>query len=410
MKPKILIIPTYFPTKTLAIVGSQIQEQTELLADIFDIKVLYSLPGMGWKRFLLYQIIFLITGKKKFLSCKIGLLSGSSDTRGYYFFQNHFFSDKVNFKLQLNAHIHLVEELKKENWIPELIHARGFEQGGMIANQLKIKYNIPYVLTENVAFIFDDSFTLTKLKYYKQVINDADKLLFVSSFLMKLTLMHGIGQNSDVEIIGNMINENIFYPALHKEKGSVFQIFTTGYYSFIKDFPTLFKAIHYLIENGHADIRLIVGVTYTWSASQKNDLLELAKEYQILDYCKFEYQIPRDKIAEYYRQSDVYVSTSIIETFGIASLEAMFCGIPVISTLNGGIDDFGSDNNCIKVNLRDYVAIAKAIIQIKNKEVTFNSTKIHSSVLNKFGTRSFHAHLSSIYNSTIENFSHTKSL
>jgi glycosyltransferase involved in cell wall biosynthesis len=99
----------------------------------------------------------------------------------------------------------------------------------------------------------------------------------------------------------------------------------------------------------------------------------------------------------YYNKSDVFVSTSIAETFGVAQCEAMMCGVPVIATANGGIDDMISEKNGIKIPIQDYKALAKAILQIKNKEVQFKPDEIRNSVIGKFGKDAFKNKLLEVY-------------
>ena len=40
------------------------------------------------------------------------------------------------------------------------------------------------------------------------------------------------------------------------------------------------------------------------------------------------------------RRTDFFVLPSMIETFGVAALEALSCGIPVLATRSGGPEDF----------------------------------------------------------------------
>jgi len=48
----------------------------------------------------------------------------------------------------------------------------------------------------------------------------------------------------------------------------------------------------------------------------------------------------RDQIRELYRRADVYIAPAILESFGIAALEARCAGVPVIARRQTGIADF----------------------------------------------------------------------
>lgn len=50
-------------------------------------------------------------------------------------------------------------------------------------------------------------------------------------------------------------------------------------------------------------------------------------------------KIKRDALPEFYRRSQLVVMPSIREQFGLVAIEAMACGVPVIGTRQGGIDD-----------------------------------------------------------------------
>ena len=76
----------------------------------------------------------------------------------------------------------------------------------------------------------------------------------------------------------------------------------------------------------------------------------------------------------------------------------MMCGVPVIATANGGIDDMINEKNGIKIPIQDYKALAIAILQVKNKEVQFKPEEIRNSVIDKFGKNAFKNKLLQVYN------------
>jgi glycosyltransferase involved in cell wall biosynthesis len=50
--------------------------------------------------------------------------------------------------------------------------------------------------------------------------------------------------------------------------------------------------------------------------------------------------LPFDRLPDFYRSLDVFAIPSSQEGFGIVGIEAMACGIPVISTRCGGPEDY----------------------------------------------------------------------
>ena len=112
--------------------------------------------------------------------------------------------------------------------------------------------------------------------------------------------------------------------------------------------------------------------------------------------------IEKQKLVELYNKSNVFVSTSIAETFGLAQCEAMMCGVPVVATSNGGIDDFISKENGIKVPLRDFHAVAESILKIKDGSISFDRHKIRESVKRKYGKQVFKKKLEDLCTLTLK--------
>jgi len=54
-------------------------------------------------------------------------------------------------------------------------------------------------------------------------------------------------------------------------------------------------------------------------------------------------RVPREALPGRYAGADVYVSPSVLESFGIAALEARTAGLPVVSRLGSGVSEFVTD-------------------------------------------------------------------
>ena len=76
----------------------------------------------------------------------------------------------------------------------------------------------------------------------------------------------------------------------------------------------------------------------------------------------------RDTIPAYFSQSDVFILPSLAEAFGNVIAEAMACGLPIISTDEGGIPDLVGEENGILVKPRNVEQIKSAIMTMKPNE------------------------------------------
>jgi len=56
-------------------------------------------------------------------------------------------------------------------------------------------------------------------------------------------------------------------------------------------------------------------------------------------------RLERPDIREIFSHSDLYVAPAVLESFGIAALEARTAGLPVIATRNGGVGEFITDGS-----------------------------------------------------------------
>lgn len=75
----------------------------------------------------------------------------------------------------------------------------------------------------------------------------------------------------------------------------------------------------------------------------KDELKNLAKDLQITKEVTFTGQIPHDKLPGYLAMCDIFVITSISETFGLVIVEAMGSELPVVGIHSPGVSDIVED-------------------------------------------------------------------
>ncbi|NJD77605.1 MAG: glycosyltransferase family 4 protein [Candidatus Methanoperedens sp.] len=266
---------------------------------------------------------------------------------------------------------------------PDVIHAHVY-LSGIIAIFLGKSYRIPVIVTEHAEIIdrFKGGYLrkLTnsiKLFLAKFVFNNADILVLVSRSLQEY--IEKLGVKNNYKIVPNAVNTEIFYPnKINKNKTNKKLLFVGGLTP-IKGVPYLLEAVGF-IRNKRDDFILdIIG-----EGIFRKDYEKLAYDIGISDVVLFHGLKDKQGTAEFMRACDFFILPSLYETFGVVLIEALACGKPVISTLNGGQKEFINDENGILISPKDPVALGKAIEYMLDHFQDYNAESISSYTKEKF--------------------------
>ncbi len=187
-----------------------------------------------------------------------------------------------------------------------------------------------YVPTGGVGFIFR---LLDKTKS-KNVFRRSEKICAVSSAAKNFLKSHYKVADDRIALTFSPVNTGVFKPDRGKKNQNV-TILTVARLTRSKGLEYLIKAFKTIIER-FSDVRLVI----MGRGKDQNELIALAETLGVAHKMTFltDY-VPNEKMPMIYNSSDVFVLPSLIEPVGIAAIEAMSCGLPVIATNVGGLSD-----------------------------------------------------------------------
>jgi len=215
-----------------------------------------------------------------------------------------------------------------------------------------VDYKIPVVLWEhgfNALFgdnnAFWNSNTYERL-YTHRLYRSEVRLLSVSTVISKV--LKGV-YNRDSQVFTNGIDTEFYYPCETKKNELPVVLLVGNPSVSLKGFDFAVKVLHETFK---------LGVQFkVWWASQVEFSLNNAP-FPIEKYI-----LPsQEKLAELYRNADVFISTSLYESFSLPPLEAMASGTAVISTDNGGINAYAKPGeNCLICEQGDLTSMVFAL-------------------------------------------------
>jgi len=190
------------------------------------------------------------------------------------------------------------------------------------------------------------------------------KLLIVpSGFLHKVFQDFGIVS----DVVPNILDLERFHPNASPANGTAANIAVTRHLEPIYDIPTALRAF--------ALVRAVVPnsrMTVAGSGPEAAALETLCAEIGVADAVDFCGTLDRDQIAALLRSSAVMVNPSRVDNMPNSVLEAMACGVPVVSTRVGGVPFIVRDGvTGLLITAGDERTMADAVISIlRNRELS----------------------------------------
>jgi glycosyltransferase involved in cell wall biosynthesis len=126
---------------------------------------------------------------------------------------------------------------------------------------------------------------------------------------------------------------------------------------------------------------LIIG-----SGPEEENLRKLIGDLNVNDKVELLGFVSDEMKFQYLFNSDIYVLSSLHEGFGICLLEAMYCGLAIVSTDQGGQTDFlAAGRNALYVPIKDYNALTNKIYElIENKKKLLDMSKANREDMKKY--------------------------
>lgn len=150
-----------------------------------------------------------------------------------------------------------------------------------------------------------------------------------------------------IKIIPHGVNLDLFYP---KQKPQKFTFICNKGFRHLEDRGGIQYALQaYLEEFTNKDkVNMIIKINPAYGVPDMKKLLEELKPKDKTDFAPMQINIDNinyNSLVDLYNKAHVLVAPSRSESFGIPGIEAMACGLPVITTNFGGQTDYCNKEN-----------------------------------------------------------------
>lgn len=197
-------------------------------------------------------------------------------------------------------------------------------------------------------YILSDEFFLSRVDYFIAHHND----------MMKWLIMNGCNKDK-VTVIYPPVNTDKFKPAESEPKNN--RVLFVGRLDRHKGFHLLCDILPELVKEV-PDLE----VTICGDGPLRSHLFDniLKKRPDLRRYVRHLGMVDRAFLPTIYKEARLVCNPTYYESFGMVNLEAMSCGVPVVSTRTGAIPEIVKEDCGILVEPGDRFALKEAIIKV----------------------------------------------
>jgi glycosyltransferase involved in cell wall biosynthesis len=271
-------------------------------------------------------------------------------------------------------------QIEKEQGRPQLVHVHVAMKAGVLASWLKKKFHIPYVVTEHWSGYFKDSSpNVYTGNWFLNRLNR--KVLQKANFLFPVTDNLGLTINRHFvsvkyKVIPNVVDTELF--CYEPFKPARFRFIHPSGLDENKNPTGILNACALLKQSGYDFELLMVGNLNT-------ALIDLATNLDLhITNVTFKDAIAYNEVAVEMKRSSAIILFSYVESLPCVILEALCCGLPVLSSKVGGIDEVINAENGVLVERGNAVELANAMGKLIDGYDAYNREGISEKACARF--------------------------
>ncbi|WP_291270420.1 glycosyltransferase [Geothrix sp.] len=278
---------------------------------------------------------------------------------------------------------------------PDVIHAHNCLYGGVVAARFGREAGIPVVLTEHSSTFFTQSFSPGDLGDIEEVIGAAAAVSAVGSRLAERVASTVPNWGGQCRVLGNLLDPFIEVQARREVLSSKpspkagYTVLAIGALIPVKNHQLLLRAFATAFR-GDVSVRLRLG----GGGPLGSELWALSGQLGIQSQVEFLGPLTREQVVQEMSQCDAFVSSSLVETFGVVLIEAMAFGKPVLATKSGGPQDVVGEG-CGRLVDIDVEALSAGLSAMR--EESHDPRAIQEQCLGSYGADAFYSKLMALY-------------
>ncbi|HET6497970.1 MAG TPA: glycosyltransferase [Coriobacteriia bacterium] len=293
----------------------------------------------------------------------------------------------------MRAGMKLFDRYRAEQGRPDILHAHSTLMGGVLAARISHMTGVPYVVTEHSSLYGRDALRSWQLDKARQALAGSRARIVVSPQLGR-ALEARLGQAACPWIwVPNLVDAAFLaVPLRTTGQSEPFRFLNVALLSENKGHVHLLEAFARAF-GGSRDVELRIG----GDGPMRRTLEKTAERLGISESVRFLGRLDRHRVLEEVVEADVFVLSSLVETFGVVLVEALACGTPVIATRSGGPECIVQPGDGLLVEPGQPGELAVAMLQMYRDVSGFEPAAIRERCRARFSEDSVVASLEAIY-------------
>lgn len=370
--PKVMWLASWYPSRTSPYNGDFIQRHAIATSQHTPILLIHTIHDVALKHKVQYEVVS----------------RGGLTEIIVYFHHDGITStviEKISYNALFNKYIkQLIVTLVAGYGQPSLLHVHVPVKMGRIALWAKKKWGLPYIVSEQSSAYLpsaQDAYQKRNWIYrtsVKKIFRDALAITNVSVAVGRI--ISQLFDRPEIRVIRNLADPSIFFP-VPKPKEKICRFIHVSTLKYQKNVRGILEAMQMLwARRNDFELTLIggeQGIGEEWPPGIEN-----------APWLRIKGMVEHDQVAVQMQRADCLVMFSRDENFPCVIVEALCCGLPVITSDAGGCSEAIDPTNGLVVKSEHLAGLVNALEQMIDDRGRYDQQVIANAAIKQYGSDS----------------------